>query len=121
MAKSVEEKVKEIIVEQLEVDEEDVNPNAKFIDELKYVDKKDARRLDPYLKYAIATSVMAVEDAALDTAKVDSTRFGVLIGSGIGGISTLLDGQKVLDEKGPDRVSPFIIPMLIVNMAAGLV
>ncbi|HET7339880.1 MAG TPA: beta-ketoacyl-ACP synthase II [Methylomirabilota bacterium] len=94
---------------------------VRNFDELKYVDKKDARRLDPYLKYAIATSVMAVEDAALDLAKVDSTRFGVLIGSGIGGIGTLLEGQKVLDEKGPERVSPFVIPMLIVNMAAGLV
>jgi 3-oxoacyl-[acyl-carrier-protein] synthase II len=94
---------------------------VRNFDELKYVDKKDARRLDPYLKYAIATSVMAVEDAALDPAKVDGTRFGVLIGSGIGGISTLLEGQKVLDDKGPERVSPFVIPMLIVNMAAGLV
>jgi 3-oxoacyl-[acyl-carrier-protein] synthase II len=64
---------------------------------------------------------MAVEDAALDPAKVDATRFGVLIGSGIGGISTLIEGEKVLNEKGPDRVSPFVIPMLIVNMAAGLV
>jgi 3-oxoacyl-[acyl-carrier-protein] synthase II len=90
-------------------------------DENKYIDKKEARRLDPYLKYAIATSAMAVEDAALDTEKVDATRFGVLIGSGIGGISTLMEGEKVLNEKGPDRVSPFIIPMLIVNMAAGLV
>ena len=93
----------------------------KGFDELKYVDKKDARRLDPYLKYAIACSVMAVEDADLDTGKVDATRFGVLIGSGIGGIGTLLDGQDTLRDKGPDRVSPFIIPMLIVNMAAGLV
>jgi 3-oxoacyl-[acyl-carrier-protein] synthase II len=93
----------------------------KDFDELKYVDKKDARRLDPYLKYAIACSVMAVEDAGLDTGKVDATRFGVLIGSGIGGIGTLLDGQDTLRDKGPDRVSPFIIPMLIVNMAAGLV
>src|SRR3989440_5214087 len=94
---------------------------VRNFDELKFVEKKDARRLDPYLKYAIATSVMAVEDAALDTGKVDSTRFGVLIGSGIGGISTLIEGEKVLKEKGPDRVSPFVIPMLIVNMAAGLV
>src|SRR5205823_8041839 len=96
---------------------------VRNFDETKYVDKKEARRLDPYLKYAIATSAMAVEDAALDTAKVDSTRFGVLIGSGIGGISTLIEGQKVLDDpkRGPDRVSPFVIPMLIVNMAAGLV
>jgi 3-oxoacyl-[acyl-carrier-protein] synthase II len=93
----------------------------KGFDELKYVDKKEARRLDPYLKYAIACAVMAVEDAGLDTGKVDATRFGVLIGSGIGGIGTLLDGQDTLRDKGPDRVSPFIIPMLIVNMAAGLV
>jgi 3-oxoacyl-[acyl-carrier-protein] synthase II len=94
---------------------------VKGFDELKYVDKKDARRLDPYLKYAVACSVMAVEDSGLDTGRVDGTRFGVLIGSGIGGITTLLDGQDTLRDKGPDRVSPFIIPMLIVNMAAGLV
>jgi 3-oxoacyl-[acyl-carrier-protein] synthase II len=94
---------------------------VKDFDELKYVDKKEARRLDPYLKYAIACSVMAVEDCGLDPGRVDGTRFGVLIGSGIGGITTLLDGQDILRDKGPDRVSPFIIPMLIVNMAAGLV
>jgi 3-oxoacyl-[acyl-carrier-protein] synthase II len=64
---------------------------------------------------------MAVEDAGLDTSKVDGTRFGVLIGSGIGGITTLLDSHKVLIEKGPDRVSPFFVPMLIINMASGLV
>src|SRR5437016_13883325 len=94
---------------------------VRNFDETKYVDKKEARRLDPYLKYAIATSAMAIEDAALDPTKVDSTRFGVLIGSGIGGISTLIEGENVRREKGADRVSPFVIPMLIVNMAAGLV
>ncbi len=94
---------------------------VRGFDEGKYVDKKEARRLDPYLKYAIATSVMAVEDAALDPAKVDGTRFGVLIGSGIGGITTLIEGEDVRRTKGVDRVSPFVIPMLIVNMAAGLV
>ena len=90
-------------------------------DEAKYIDKKESRRLDPYLKYAIATSAMAVEDAALDTAKVDATRFGVLIGSGIGGITTLIEGEDVRKTKGFDRVSPFVVPMLIVNMAPGLV
>jgi 3-oxoacyl-[acyl-carrier-protein] synthase II len=94
---------------------------VRGFDEGKYVDKKEARRLDPYLKYAIATSVMAVEDAALDLAKVDGTRVGVLIGSGIGGITTLIEGEDVRRTKGVDRVSPFVIPMLIVNMAAGLV
>jgi 3-oxoacyl-[acyl-carrier-protein] synthase II len=90
-------------------------------DEAKYIDKKESRRLDPYLKYAIATSAMAVEDAALDPAKIDATRFGVLIGSGIGGITTLIEGEDVRKTKGFDRVSPFVIPMLIVNMAPGLV
>ena len=94
---------------------------VRNFDELKYVDKKDARRLDPYLKYAMACAVMAVEDSGLDTAALDGSRFGVLIGSGIGGISSLLEAHKMLIERGPDRVSPFFIPMLIINMASGLV
>jgi 3-oxoacyl-[acyl-carrier-protein] synthase II len=94
---------------------------VKGFDALKYVDKKDDRKLDLYLKYALACAVMAVEDAGLDPAKEDGNRFGVLVGSGIGGISTLLDSHKVLLDKGPDRVSPFFIPMLIINMASGLI
>jgi 3-oxoacyl-[acyl-carrier-protein] synthase II len=93
----------------------------KNFDPLTFVDKKEARRMDPFLQYAIASAVMAVQDAALDTEKVDGTRFGVLIGSGIGGISTLLETHKTLLDKGPDRVSPFFIPMMIINMASGLV
>ncbi len=94
---------------------------VRNFDPLKWVDKKEARRLDPYLQYAIACAAMAVEDAALNLEKVEQTRFGVLVGSGIGGIITLLENHKVLLEKGPDRVSPFFIPMLIVNMASGLI
>ena len=94
---------------------------VRNFDPLNFVDKKEARRLDPYLQFAIASAVLAVQDAALDTGKVDGNRFGVLIGSGIGGISTLLESHRNLIEKGPDRVSPFFIPMLIANMASGLV
>src|SRR5712664_275879 len=94
---------------------------VKNFDPLDFVDKKEARRLDPFLQYAIASAAMAVQDAALDTDRIDGSRFGVLIGSGIGGITTLLDTHRVLLEKGPDRVSPFFIPMMIVNMASGLV
>ena len=94
---------------------------VRNFDPLNFVDKKDARRLDPYLQYAVAASALAVQDAALETSKVDASRFGVLIGSGIGGITTLLESHRHLLEKGPDRVSPFFIPMLIVNMASGLV
>jgi len=93
----------------------------KNFDPLRYVDKKEARRLDPYLQYAVASAVMAVEDAGFDPTRIDSTRFGVLIGSGIGGITTLLEGEDTRRTKGADRVSPFVIPMLIINMASGLV
>ena len=94
---------------------------VRNFDELKYVDRKEVRRLDDYLKYAVASAVMAVDDSGLEVGRLDATRFGVLIGSGIGGIGTLLDGQSTLEKKGPDRVSPFLIPMLIINMAPGLV
>jgi 3-oxoacyl-[acyl-carrier-protein] synthase II len=94
---------------------------VKGFDSLRYIDKKDDRKLDPFLKYALACAVMAVEDAGLNVERVDGTRFGVLVGSGIGGITTLLETHKVLLEKGPDRVSPFFIPMLIINMASGLI
>lgn len=94
---------------------------VKGFDALKYVDKKDDRKLDLYLKYALACAVMAVEDAGFDPAKEDGNRFGVLVGSGIGGLGTLLDSHKTLLDKGPDRVSPFFIPMLIINMASGLI
>ena len=90
-------------------------------DPLKWVDKKEARRLDPFLQYALACAAMAVEDSGLNFDKVDRNRAGVLVGSGIGGIGTLLETHKILMEKGPDRVSPFFIPMMIVNMASGLI
>jgi 3-oxoacyl-[acyl-carrier-protein] synthase II len=94
---------------------------VKGFDSLRYIDKKDDRKFDPFLKYAIACAVMAVEDAGLNVERVDRDRFGVLVGSGIGGITTLLETHKTLLEKGPDRVSPFFIPMLIINMASGLI
>src|SRR5262249_13156556 len=79
---------------------------VKGFEPLRYLDKKDDRKFDPYLKYAIACAVMAVDDAGLDLGRVDRNRFGVLVGSGIGGITTLLDSHDVLNAKGPDRVSP---------------
>jgi 3-oxoacyl-[acyl-carrier-protein] synthase II len=88
---------------------------------LKYIDKKDDRKFDPFLKYAIACAAMAVEDAGLKVDTVDGARFGVLVGSGIGGIGTLLESYVTLLEKGIDRVSPFFIPMIIINMASGVI
>ena len=94
---------------------------VRGFDALAYIDKKDDRKFDPFLKYAVACALMAVEDAGLDLERVDKNRFGVLVGSGIGGISTLLESHDVLIAKGPDRVSPFFVPMLIINMASGII
>ncbi len=82
-------------------------------------DKKEARRMDFFVQYAMAASAMAISDGGVDLDKCDRDRFGVLIGSGIGGLRVMEEQHRILTEKGPGRVSPFLIPMLIVNMAAG--
>lgn len=85
------------------------------------MDPKEARRNDRYTQFAVAASKSALADSKLDLATVDKRRLGVLLGSGIGGIATLEEQAKVLAEKGPRRVSPFLIPALIANMAGGMV
>lgn len=92
---------------------------VKDFNVLDFIDKKEARRMDLFTQYAVSAAKMAVNDSKLDLEKVDLTRVGVILGSGIGGISTLEEQHKVLLEKGPSRVSPFMTPMMIVNMAAG--
>ncbi|OPJ56935.1 beta-ketoacyl-ACP synthase II [Alkalithermobacter paradoxus] len=86
-----------------------------------YMDKKEAKRMDRFTQYAVAASKMAVSDSNLDLDKVQSDRIGVIIGSGVGGIETLEEQHAKLLEKGPKRVSPFFVPMMITNMAAGQV
>ena len=85
-----------------------------------FIDRKEARRMDRYTQFAIAATKLAFEDAKMDLSKEDKERIGVFIGSGIGGIETLHDQYKVIFEKGPARVSPFCVPMMISNMAAGM-
>lgn len=82
---------------------------------------KDARRSDRYVQYAVAASKMAMTDSGLDTEKIDPRRYGVMVGSGIGGLSTLEREHSVYLEKGPRRVSPFTIPMMISNIASGII
>ena len=94
---------------------------VKDFDPLEYFDKKEARRTDLFIQYAMGAAVQAVENAELDTDKVDPERVGVLIGSGIGGIRTIEEQYDVLLNKGPKRVSPYCVPMEIINMASGLV
>ena len=82
---------------------------------------KDARRADRYSQLAIAAGKMAFDDAAIDLEKVDRFRFGVMVGSGIGGLSTLEREHSNLIEKGPGRVNPFLIPMMIANISSGMI
>ncbi|TVP82899.1 MAG: beta-ketoacyl-[acyl-carrier-protein] synthase II [Puniceicoccaceae bacterium] len=86
-----------------------------------YMDPKEARRNDRYTQFAVASSRLALEDAAVDTSKVDADRFGVLVGSGIGGMETIQTQSRRLYEGGPRKVSPFMIPSLIANIASGVV
>ncbi|MEO6435236.1 MAG: beta-ketoacyl-ACP synthase II, partial [Tepidisphaeraceae bacterium] len=83
------------------------------------VDVREAKRLDRFGQFGLAASVNAVNDCGIDFAKEDSYRCGVIIGSGIGGIETLQEQNKVLVEQGVRRVSPFTVPRLMVNAASG--
>lgn len=84
-----------------------------------YIDKKEARRMDRFIQFAVASAKLALEDSQIDLSKVDLNRFGVIYGTGIGGIETFENQMKIMYEKGPGKVSPFFIPMMIANMAAG--
>ncbi|MCX7771500.1 MAG: beta-ketoacyl-ACP synthase II [Clostridia bacterium] len=86
-----------------------------------YIDRKEVKRMDLFTQYAVAASQQAVDMAGIDFSKMDPYRAGVIIGSGVGGIETLEDNCRTLFEKGPKRVSPFFVPMMIVNMAGGQV
>jgi len=85
-----------------------------------YIDEKTLRRMDPNERLAIVASQMAFDDAGLEGAELDLDRCGIVTGSGIGGIQTLEDQHLQLMERGPKRVSPFFIPMMIIDMCAGL-
>lgn len=98
-----------------------VAAEVKDFDPTAYMDKKDARKMDPFTQYAVAASKMAVEDAKLEINEDNAHRVGVWIGSGIGGMSTWEDQHSKFIEKGPKRVSPFFVPMMIPDMAAGQV
>lgn len=82
---------------------------------------KDARRADRYTQFAVAASRMAIEDSGIDSAELDPTRIGVMVGSGIGGLGTLEQEHTKLIERGASRVSPFVIPMMIANIGSGIV
>jgi 3-oxoacyl-[acyl-carrier-protein] synthase II len=94
---------------------------VKGFDPLQYMDRKEARRYDLFAQFALAAAHQAMTQAALEDKVPDPNRVGVILGSGIGGMQTYEDNCSAYLLKGPDRVSPFFVPMFIANMAPGLV
>ena len=94
---------------------------VKDFDPAQFMEKKDIKKMDTFIHYAVAASQLAVDDAGLKVAPEESTRVGVYIGSGIGGLGSIEHYHQVLRDKGPGRVSPFFIPMTIINLASGQV
>lgn len=86
-----------------------------------FMDKKDAKKMDLFIQFAVAASKMALEDSGLQITDENAERVGVYIGAGLGGLPEIENEKRVLDEGGPRRVSPFFIPMVIANLAPGYV
>ncbi|HKI79109.1 MAG TPA: beta-ketoacyl-ACP synthase II, partial [Ignavibacteriaceae bacterium] len=96
----------------------------KGFDPANYLDKKTARRLDPYAQYALSSAMMAIKDSEIKTDTLSDEergRIGVIYGSGIGGIQTFYNQALINDKEGPSRISPFFIPMMIPDIASGYI
>lgn len=93
---------------------------VKGFDPHDYMDRKDAKRMDRFAQFAVAASKQALADAQFVINELNAEQVGAIVGTGIGGLKVLEDQQEIYLTKGPDRCSPFMIPMMIANMAAGL-
>ncbi|MBI4845575.1 MAG: beta-ketoacyl-ACP synthase II [Candidatus Omnitrophica bacterium] len=98
-----------------------IDAEVKNFDPSCYINPKELKRMDRFVQFAVFASKSACEDSGLDMDKEDRTRIGVIIGTGIGGLHVIEEQQKSYLERGPKKISPFLIPMLIVNMAPGQV
>ena len=92
---------------------------VKDFDAKQYMDFKAAKRMEPFSQYAVAAAKEALADAGIDMEKEDAFRVGVMIGSGIGSLQTVEREYQKIMEKGPSRVNPLMVPLMISNMAAG--
>lgn len=110
-------------IKSINVDSYDckVAAEVKNFDPTKYLSPKQARKTDRFVQFAVHCAGMALEDSGIKLEDEDPHRFGVLVGSGIGGLHTIEEQCLMMLEKGPSRISPFLIPMLIVNMAPGMI
>ncbi|MBM4139250.1 MAG: beta-ketoacyl-ACP synthase II [Nitrospira sp.] len=94
---------------------------VKDFDPARFIGKKEIKKMDTFIHYAVGAAQLAVDDAGLKVALEEATKVGVCIGSGIGGLGSIEHYHDVIKEKGPGRVSPFFIPMTIINLASGQV
>ena len=90
----------------------DINPED-------YLDKKETRRTDPFIQFGLIASKECLDDSKIDLESIDLNRFGVSIGSGIGGLGTIEDNKTILSDRGPKKISPFFVPGAISNMVSG--
>ncbi|MFW6092793.1 MAG: beta-ketoacyl-ACP synthase II [Pseudomonadota bacterium] len=93
--------------------------SVKNFDASEYLDRKETRRIDPFIQYGMVAAIQAIADAGLESHPEDAHRYGLAIGSGIGGINTIEETHSTLLEKGPGRVSPFFVPASVINMISG--
>src|SRR5512136_1938019 len=92
---------------------------VKDFDPLAFIDRKESRKMDPFIRFGLAAAELAVADSGIPAADLQSDRAGVYVGSGIGGLGSIEENHKVLLERGPDRVSPFFLVQTIINEASG--
>ncbi|MGB8959163.1 MAG: beta-ketoacyl-ACP synthase II [Candidatus Aminicenantales bacterium] len=92
---------------------------VKDFDPLAFIERKESRKMDPFIRFGLAAAELAVADSGIDAADLRSDRAGTYVGSGIGGLGSIEENLKVLWEKGPDRVSPFFLVQTIINEASG--
>ncbi|MBV8713435.1 MAG: beta-ketoacyl-ACP synthase II [Chloroflexi bacterium] len=110
-------------VQTFETDDLDVKiaGQVKGFDPIAFLDKKEARRMDRFLQLGLVAAQEAVRDAELTINAENAERIGVLVGSGIGGIGTIVEAAITLHTRGPDRVGPFVVPMMLPDMLAGMI
>jgi 3-oxoacyl-[acyl-carrier-protein] synthase II len=111
------------LIENFETGDLDVKiaGQVKGFDPTQYLDRKEARRMDRFLQLGLVAAQEAVRDAGLKIGPDNAERVGVVVGSGIGGIGTIVDAAIVLHTRGPGRVSPFVVPMMLPDMLAGMI
>ena len=96
-----------------------ISAAVKDFDPTTFMDRKELRRIDPFIQYGLGAAIEAIADAGLPEQPEDGHRYGVAIGSGIGGINTIEDTHSILLKSGPRRVSPFFVPASVINMISG--